>query len=183
MTTPATVPLAVAAAPATGGISLGTIITAGQLIGTGISILGQIRQAQAASNESAFRSQVAANNAIIAQQNAVAELERAAEDVADVRRDTRQRIGLQKAQLAAAGFDVSEGSSIDILGDTTALGELDVLRIEADADNRANNLLVQASGFEAEVGLGRLERKNIKTARNIGVASTLITGATLALKP
>ncbi len=168
----------------TTGAALATGLPAlGQLIGTGISVLGQIRQASAARNESTFRSQIAANNAIIAQQNAIAELERGRADIRDVRRDTAQKIGSQRARLAAQGFDVSQGTSIDILGDTAALGELDVLRVEADADNRANNLLVQASGFEAEVTLGRFERKNIKAERNIGVASTLITGAVLALKP
>lgn len=47
------------------------------------------------------------------------------------KKTTDSRIDLQRAQLAAQGFDMSEGLSIDILADMAALGELDVFRIEA----------------------------------------------------
>lgn len=154
-----------------------TAVATIQIIGAGISAFGVLRQSQAASAESDFRSQIAANNAIIANQNAEVALEKGRAEIRDERRKTLQRIGLQRAQLAAQGFDVSEGSSIDILGDTAALGELDVLRIEADAENRARNFRIQASGFESEATLGRLASKSAKQVGKIGAASTLITGA------
>lgn len=156
-------------------------ITAGimtaQLVGTAISAINQFQQGRQESAEAKFRSRVASNNAIIAGQNAEIALEKGRADVRDVRRETAQRIGGQKAQLAAQGFDISQGTSIDILGDTAALGELDVLRIEADAQNRARDFEVQAGGFEAEATLGRFAAKGERRAGTIGAVSTLITGA------
>lgn len=183
---------AIGAAPATGGgslITLGNVLTAVSIVSTVVQTLGVIRQSRAASGEADFRSQIASNNAQIAANNAQIALEKGEADVADKRREIRQRIGLQRAQLAGQGFDVSEGSSIDILGDTAALGELDVLRIESDASNRAENFRQQASGFQAESTLGTFAAKNIKKAGTLRATSTLITGATtagltqLALKP
>lgn len=147
------------------------------LVGTGIQTFGALRAGNAASNESRFKSQVASNNAIIANQNADIALEKGRADVKDQRRLTKQRIGLQRAQLAGQGFDVSQGSSIDILSDTASLGELDVLRIEADAQNKARNLRNTALGFESEATLGRLASKNERKAGKISAASTLLTGA------
>lgn len=147
------------------------------LVGTGIRTFGAIRASSAASNESRFKSQVASNNTIIANQNADIALEKGRADVKDQRRLTKQRIGLQRAQLAGQGFDVSQGSSIDILSDTASLGELDVLRIEADAQNKARNLRNTALGFESESTLGRLASKNERKAGKISAASSLLTGA------
>lgn len=155
------------------------IMTA-QLIGASISAIGQFQQGRQESAEAKFRARVASNNAIIAGQNAELALEKGRADVRDERREIVQRIGAQKAQLAAQGFDVSEGTSIDILGDTAALGELDVLRIEADAENRALNFRRQASDFESEATLGRFAAKGAKRAGTIGAVSTLLTGASRA---
>ncbi len=150
------------------------------VVGTMISAYAQYRQGQAASAQAKFTGQVASNNAIIAGQNAELALEKGRADVRDVRRETVQRIGSQRARLAAMGFDVSEGSSIDILGDTAALGELDVLRIEADAENRALNFRRQGSDFESEATLGRFAAKGARRAGTIGAVSTLLTGASRA---
>lgn len=157
-----------------------TAIAVASLIGTGVTAFGQIRAANAAAAESEFKSAVATNNANIANTNANLALERGREDVADKRRETSQLIGLQRAQLAGAGFDVSGGSSIEILTDTAVLGDVDVLRIESDAKNRADNFNQQASNFQAEAGLGRFASKNQKRAGTISAAGTLITGAARA---
>ena len=151
-----------------------------QLTGTAISAIGLFQQGRQESAEADFRSRIASNNAIIAGENAELALEKGRADIRDERRKTLQRIGSQKAQLAAAGFDISEGTSIDILGDTVALGELDVLRIEVDAGNRARNFKIQAQGFESEATLGRFAAKGAKRAGTIGAVSTLITGASRA---
>jgi len=148
-----------------------------QIVGAATAALGQIRKANAASNESDFKSRIATNNADIANQNSVIALKKGSEDVKDKRRETSQAIGLQRAQLAGAGFDVSSGSSIEILTDTSVLGEVDVLRIEEDAKNRSDNFKQQSSNFETEASLGRLASKSQKKSGKINAAGTLITGA------
>ena len=160
--------------------SISAGLMAAQLAGTAISAYGQFQQGRQESAEAKFRAQVASNNAIIAGENADIALEKGRAEARDVRLKTAQRIGSQRAQLAAQGFDVSEGTSIDILGDTAALGELDVLRVEADAANQARDFEIQAGGFEAEATLGRFAAKGAKRAGTIGAVSTLITGASRA---
>ena len=155
-------------------------LMAAQLAGTAINAIGQFQQGRQESAEAKFRARVASNNAIIADENAEIALEKGRAEARDVRLKTAQRIGSQRAQLAAHGFDVSEGTSIDILGDTAKLGELDVLRVEADAANRARDFEIQAGGFEAEATLGRFAAKGAKRAGTIGAVSTLITGASRA---
>jgi hypothetical protein len=157
--------------------TLGSAFTALSAVGTAVQTIGVIRQSRAASGQAAFKAGIARNNAIIAENNAQIALQKGEADVADKKRETRQRIGLQRAQLAAAGFSVSEGSSIDILGDTAALGELDVLRIDTDAKNRAANFRGQSANFQAESDLGRLAVKSKKKAGNLKAASSLISGA------
>ncbi len=148
--------------------------------GIAMSAYSQQQQAKAAAKQSDFSSQVAANNAKIAANNAEIALGKGEADIEDQKLRTKQRIGLQTAQLAAQGFDVSGGSSIEILGDTAALGELDVLRIDADAQNRAANFRNQSANFQSESNLGRFAAKNQRRAGNINAASTLITGASRA---
>ncbi len=155
-------------------------VMAAQLIGSVTQAFGAYQMGQSQSAEAKYRAQIAANNAVIADQNAEAALDKGRAESAEERRRTAQLIGLQKAQLAAAGFEVSAGSSIDILGDTAALGELDVLRIQADAENTARNYRLQAQGFMAEHGLGRLAAKNARQAGRIGAFSTLLTGGARA---
>jgi hypothetical protein len=170
-----------AATAATGGAA--TLLTAGNIF-TGISALGTVvqafgtqRQSRAASGVANFNAQQANNNALIAEQNATLALEKGEADVEDKQLETRQKIGFEKARLAAMGFFVDEGSSVEILADTAVLGQLDVLRITADAENRARNFRQQAGDFQAEAQLGRLASKNIETAGDINTVGTLVTGA------
>ncbi len=157
-----------------------TAFAAMSFIGTMVSSYGQLQAGRAAKDEADYRAGIARNNAAIADQNAETALEKGRVDVEDKKRETLQAIGLQRAQLAAQGFDVSAGSSIDILGDTAALGMLDNLRIQADAENRAHSFRTQADSFLAESGLLSLAGENAQSASRIGAVGTLIGGAARA---
>ncbi len=156
-------------------VTIGVMVAQG--VGAVISAYGAYQQGQAYSAEAKFRAQVALNNKIIAEQNAEMALEEGRADIQEERRKIAQRMGSQLAMLAAQGFQVGEGTSIEILADTAAVGELDVLRLEADAANRARNFRIMAGGFEAEAQLGRLAGKHAEEAGTIGALGTLITGA------
>jgi len=152
-------------------------VTIAIVASTAVAGYGQIQAGKAASAQAKYQAQVAQNNQTIAQQNSEAALDKGRADAEDKRRETAQRAGLQRAQLAAQGFDVSEGTSIDILADTAELGELDVLRIESDAQQRSRNFLIQGDNFQAESDLQLLSGKNAKKAGQIGAFSTLLGGA------
>ncbi len=156
-------------------VTIGVMVAQG--VGAMISAYGAYQQGQAQSAEAKFRSQIALNNKIIAEQNADAALDKGRADIEDERRRTAQKAGSQLAMLAAHGFQIGEGTSIEILADVAAIGELDVLRIQVDAENRARNFRIQAMGFGAEADLGRLASKSAEQAGAIGAAGSLITGA------
>lgn len=165
-----------------------TAIAAISVVATGLRAFGVIQQTRAATAQADFKTRIAQNNATIAANNADRVREKAEVDIQEKRRETRQRLGLQRAQIAAAGFDLGSATTFDILGDTAALGELDVLRIDEDAENRAANFEAQGAGFQTEAALGRLQAKDIRRGGRIGLATTLITGAVgagsiLARKP
>lgn len=167
-----------AAAGGTTLLTFGNVLTGLSLVGTAIQAFGTFRQSRAASGIADYRSGISDNNAIIAEQNAQLALEQGVADVEDKRLETKQKIGFERARLAAMGFFVDEeGSSVEILSDIAVLGELDALRITADAENKARNFRQQADNFRAEAGLGRLASKNIKKAGDIDTLGTLVTGA------
>jgi len=62
-------------------------------------------------------------------------------------------------RLVAQGFDISKGSSIDVLGDTKVLLELDLLCIEIDAWDKARNLRIQEGHFMTECELNAFAAK------------------------
>lgn len=148
-----------------------------QVVTTGIRVFGIFQQTRSATNEANFKTRIAQNNATIAENNAQRVLEKADIDIREKRRETQARLGAQRTQIAAAGFQLGVGTGIDILGDTAALGELDVLRLEEEAENQAENFRAQGAGFQTEAELGRLSRRNIRTAGRIKTGETLITGA------
>jgi hypothetical protein len=75
----------------------------------------------------------------------------------------RQRVstvkGAQRAQLAASGVVLDQGSALDVLSDTAAYGELDALNIRADAQREALELRSRAKMFKYE---GRASRQAAK---------------------
>ncbi len=193
---PTLAPFAPVGAPLVGGggllgtgISGGTALTGLSLVGTGLSAFGMFSNSRSVARAADYRAGIANNNALIAEQNAILALEKGVADVEDKRLETRQRMGYEKTRLASMGFFVGEGSSVEILADTAILGELDALRITADAENRANNYRQQAGDFRTMADLNAFASQSAKTAGNINTAGSLITGAAnagttfLATKP
>jgi len=171
------------------GISGTTALTGLSLVGTGLSAFGMFSNSRSVARAADYRAGIANNNALIAEQNAILALEKGVADVEDKRLETRQRMGYEKTRLASMGFFIGEGSSVEILADTAILGELDALRITADAENRANNYRQQAGDFRTMADLNAFASQSAKTAGNINTAGSLITGAAnagttfLATKP
>tara|TARA_Y100000310_G_scaffold214927_1_gene215908 strand:+ start:596 stop:1435 length:840 start_codon:yes stop_codon:yes gene_type:complete len=168
-----------AAASGSGGglFTARNIFTGLSLVGTGINAFGTFNKSRAVAGAAEFRSGVADNNALIAEQNAILTLERGVADVEDKQLEIGKKIGFQKAKLASMGFFPDEGSSVDMLVDIAVLGELDILRITADAKNRERNFRQQAGDFRTEAQLGRLASRNIKKAGDIDMVGTLLGGA------
>lgn len=144
-------------------ISISTIIgVASSLAGTAVSALGAV-QAGKAQNE------VAQYNAKVADNNATAERERAAYDAGLIKDERRRVIGSQRAAMAANGLEISSGSPVAVLGDTTGQAEMDVLARLYGGESAA-------AAYKNDATRMRIEGKAAKQAGKIGAGTTLLTG-------
>ena len=99
--------------------------------------------AQAERNAAEFNAQVANNNAIIAAQQRSTTLQQGEAEAHKSMRDQAQMIGAQRAQMAANGIDLTQGSAQDILASTKFLGGIDVNTIQSNAARQAWGYEVQ----------------------------------------
>lgn len=156
---------------------MGAAVVPLAIAGTLISAAGAVQQGVAAREQAQYQSAVARNNQIIAQQKAEDARLRGAEAERRRRIETAQLIGRQRASAAAAGVVVDEGSALDLVADTAAIGEQDALTIRTNAEREALGFEAQRANFEAEEQLSTLRGRNAQTAGFIQAGSTLLTGA------
>jgi hypothetical protein len=129
------------------------------VIGTAMSAYGQYQQGQQQSAMNNYQSAVAANNSIIASQQAAIQ-ERAAEDALSRGRIDEQQhrlkvsqmMGSQRAALAGSGVLVDSGSGLNLLADTATMGEMDALTIRGNAEREAYNARIGAWNSTAKAG-------------------------------
>jgi len=161
-----------------GSISASTVAMmslAATVASTGMSVMGQMQQAQSAQAMAGYQAQVAENNRIAAERMAVDAEKRG--QVAESRQRLRTKgiMGTQIAALAAQGTDL-EGSPTDILGDTAYAGEIDALTIRSNAAREAWGYRTKGVEFGNEVGLANA-RQGASGLSALGVGSSLIAGA------
>ncbi|MDP1748262.1 MAG: hypothetical protein Q8L22_02300 [Reyranella sp.] len=120
------------------------------------TILGAQQQAQQAAAQQSLRAYqasyqtaVARNAAQVSEYNAQDAERRGAVEEGRQRRKTSLLLGTQQARLAAQGSDL-EGSPLDILGDTAALGEEEALATRYQAAREAWAQRIQAANQNAQ---------------------------------
>jgi hypothetical protein len=113
--------------------------------------------AQAERNAAEYNAQIANNNAIIASQQRSTTLQQGEAEAHKSMRDQAQMIGAQRAQMAANGIDLTQGSAQDILASTKFLGGIDVNTIQSNAAR-------QAWGYEVQ-GMNDKNAANLETWR------------------
>lgn len=152
------------AAGAIGGsassLSLGSILSAG---GLGLNVLGRIQQGRATGA-------VADANARAAAIDARQKQEAAKSDALELSRERRKMIGTQAAMLGAGGMDISGGSPLEVLLDTTR-------KFERDIQMRGYLGDIGASGSMFEASLHRLREKNARKSGWMGAGTSLFSGA------
>jgi hypothetical protein len=134
---------------------------------TALSVLGGINGAKAEKSQLKYQAAVENNNAIIADQNAKFEDQRAADartrgvqEELQQRRKVNQLMGEQAASAAGAGVQVNSGSPLDIMSDTVMLGE-------SDAKTIRQNAAREAFGYEQNAYNYRYSGTNHKAQSNI----------------
>ena len=156
---------------------MGVPLAIAGVAGTAISAFGKMQEGEATSQAYAYKAQVAANNAAIARQKGVMDIQSGEIAAVNQGLKTRAKVGSEKATQGAAGIDVNSGSAVDVRAGTEEIGMLDSLTIRSDAAKKAWSDEVQAGSDEAQGQLDKMAGEQAETAGYIGAAGSLLSGA------
>lgn len=170
------IPGALTAVAGGGAAAAGTSVLT-NVLGMAFSALGKIQSARQQQAQFKYQAQIARNNQIIANQSADDELARGRVEEQQKRLQASRLKGKQRTTLAANGVVIDEGSALDILEDTAALGEFDTLVIRSNAERRATALRNQAGGFGVQAQMFSTAGSNAMSDGFLGAAGSLVTGA------
>ena len=138
-----------------------------------VSSIQQGKQQQAMYN---YQAKVAEQNAEIAKRNADTERQTGIEEARLQRMKTLQAVGAQQTAMAANGMDVTQGTSLDIIEDTAAMGELDALQIQTNYEKKALAYEQQAGNYTNQANMDAISGRNAYTAGKINAVSTGLNG-------
>jgi hypothetical protein len=116
-------------------------------------------------------------NAEFADRRALDALMRGQEEEQRVRAEGAQVKAKQTVGMAAAGLDLSFGSPLDVLVDTSVGIELDAMRTKRNAALEAEDFDRQGWSYRAQAGLDRSEASAARTGGMIGAVGTVLGGA------
>lgn len=153
-------------------VVLAVTAVAGAVMGA-VSAVQEGKQQQAMYN---YQAEVAKQNAEIAQRNADTERQTGIEEARLQRMKTLQAVGSQQAAMAANGMDITQGTSLDIIEDTAAMGELDALQIQTNYERKALAYEQQANNFQNEATMDIYAGKNAYSAGKMKAISAGIGG-------
>lgn len=108
--------------------------------------------AEAQSSADEYAASVARNNEKVADWQAGDAQRRGSEAAAATRRKYMALQGTQRANMAARGLDITDGSANSILQDTSFFGQYDENTVRANAAREAWGYKVQAGNFADEAG-------------------------------
>lgn len=152
------------------------------IAGAGLSAFGTLRAGEAASNQAAYQAQVAKNNQVIADQNALYAIEAGAARSEIVGRQAGSRLGQVRAGIAANNIDVNSGSAALVQQSQREVGELEQLTEENKALLLAHGYQAQGAGFGAESGLREIAAKEAGPASYLKAGGDLLSSASLLPK-
>lgn len=164
-----------------GGISATTVMMGASLAmaagSTAMQVMGQSQQAQAQANAARYQAQVARNAQVVAGYNADNARKTGLINEDKQREQTSLIEGKQRAALASQGGDVTDGSAVDIIGDTARAGTVDALTIRSNAARQAWGYEVAGAGYGAQAGLSDMQAANATANLPFAIGSSLLGGA------
>lgn len=167
------------------GITLAGVMTAVKIAGaiaavasTAISIPAAVQQGKSQEAMYNYQAKVNQENAKIAQENANVQRQQGIEEARLQRIKAASTIGSQKTAMAANGVDVTQGTAVDVIADTAAIGELDALQTQYNYEMKARGYEAQAGNFQNQANLDVISGKNAYTAGKIGAVQAGLGGLT-----
>lgn len=162
-----------------GGANAGTMSNVGlgmQAAGVIGQTIGAYKKADGAQQAYEFQSQIARNNAAIADMQAKDAILRGEERKMNIRRKAALDKGRAVASLAARGLDLGEGSPLDILASMNDEREALLAADESSTNKEVWGRNVEASNYRSNVEL--LHRRARQESPGSDAFSTLLSGAT-----
>jgi len=147
------------------------------LAAAGISAVGMIQQGNQSKALGEYNAKVAENTA--QQQQWAAEDAAARGQIAEdqQRTRTRQILGAQRAAFGAAGSDLTDQSTVNVLSDTARAGELDALTIRSNAAREAWGFQNAATDSLSQAAASRFQGRAAQQAGWLSAGGTLLSGA------
>jgi hypothetical protein len=146
-------------------------------VGTGLSALGTYEGGQATANAATYSAQVAANNALIAKQNAKYAIEAGEAQATATALKGANTAGRIKAAQAASGVSVNSGSASDVQVSQREGQLLDTETILNNAELQAYGYRTAATGYRAEAELEQAKAQQAPIGADLGAAGSLLSGA------
>lgn len=150
-------------------------------VGTGLQAYGQYTNLLAESKSLKYRSEIAANNATLANMEAAQRRSQGNIDYTRYRLFVARQLSRQKTAFTASGVDISGGTPAEVISDTAAIGETEALTIRHNSLMDVWQLRNQATGFEAESSLLAERAKQARRQAPLAAFGTLLGGAGSAL--
>lgn len=144
------------------------------VVSTTMGVVSSVQQGKATQAQMNYQAEVNKRNAEKAQANADDKRQEGVEEARMSRLKTLQKVGLQQAALAANGVDTSEGTALDMIEDTSAMGELDALTTRYNYEKQAVAFEEQANNFKNQANLDVFAGQN---AYKSGITNAIGTGA------
>lgn len=157
--------------------SLATTAVVAGIAGAATSAYGAVQAGQAQAAESKYQSQVAANNATIAQQNANFAIASGQTKAQQESLKASEQLAAVKSAIAANNVDVNTGSASDVQTSERDIGRLDTLTTMNNAMLEAYGYQSQGTGYTAASGLEKFQAEQAPIGADISAAGGLLSNA------
>ena len=162
----------ISAAAANAALATMAVATVAGVAGGVVSGVSQYQQGKAHQAQYNYQAKVAEENAKIAQENANVQRQQGIEEARLQRLKTASVIGSQKTAMAANGVDITQGTAVDVISDTAAMGELDALQTQYNYETKARAYEVESGNFKNQANLDRISGQNAYSAGKMNALAT-----------
>jgi hypothetical protein len=165
------------------GISTATlayIAVGASVAGAGVAAYGSIEASEAQAASAKYNSEIATQNAVLAQRNATSAAQAGEQQVAVQQQKTRSEVGAIEANQAASNINVDSGSAVDVRSSAAELGELNALTVRSNAAKQAYGYETEAVGYKEQAALDTSAAEQDITAGEIGASTSLLGGLSSA---
>ncbi len=158
-------------------ISLAAISAIAGIAGAGTSAYGALYAGAASKEAASYQAAVAANNQVIANQNAQYSVEAGQQQAEAVSLKGAAQAGKVRAGLAANNIDVNTGSAKNVQTSEAETSQLDTETVLNNAELQAYGYRAAATGYGAESGLLTTQAAEAMPGAELGAGGSLLSNA------